>query len=99
MDIIDIIKKINDISNKTEGKTYNESKLIMVDEIIKLHKRINLLEDELKYTFERINELKNNRYYDSEELNVIELKEQNELLIRENFNLIMKLRKNTLIAK
>ena len=35
MDIIELIKKVENISKKIEGKDATESRLIMVDEIIK----------------------------------------------------------------
>ena len=65
MDIIELIKKVENISKKIEGKDATESRLIMVDEIIKLEYRINDLEDELKDTFEKIHELKNKNNKDT----------------------------------
>ena len=93
MDIIELIKKVENISKKIEGKDATESRLIMVDEIIKLEYRINDLEDELKDTFEKIYELKNKNNKDTnKEIKEYEqLKEENELLMKENLKLIMKL--------
>lgn len=92
MDIIELIKKVEEISKKIEGKTAEECRLIMIDQIINLEYKINDLEDELKNTFEKIYELKSSR--PQTDKNIIEyekLKEENELLMRENFKLIMKL--------
>ena len=92
MDIIELIKKVEEISKKIEGKTAEECRLIMIDQIINLEYKINDLEDELKNTFEKIYELKSSRLQTDK--NIIEyekLKEENELLMRENFKLIMKL--------
>lgn len=93
MDIIELIKKVENISKKIEGKDATESRLIMVDEIIKLEYRINDLEDELKDTFEKIHELKNknNKDTNKETKEYEKLKEENELLMKENLKLIMKL--------
>lgn len=93
MDIIELIKKVENISKKIEGKDATESRLIMVDEIIKLEYRINDLEDELKDTFEKIYELKNKNNKDTNEetKEYEQLKEENELLMKENLKLIMKL--------
>ena len=49
----------------------------------------------MKYTFQKINQLKdrNNNNHDLEKINIEKLKEQNELLMRENLNLIQKVHK------
>ena len=93
MDIIELIKKVENISKKIEGKDATESRLIMVDEIIKLEYRINDLEDELKDTFEKIYELKNknNKDTNKETKEYEQLKDENDLLMKENLKLIMKL--------
>lgn len=97
MDIIELINKIESISSKIEGKNPDETRMIIVDEIIKLEYRIFNLQDELKYTFQKINQLKdrnnNNNNHDLEKINIEKLKEQNELLMRENLNLIQKVHK------
>ena len=97
MDIIELINKIESISSKIEGKNTDERRMIIVDEIIKLEYRIFNLQDELKYTFQKINQLKdrnnNNNNHDLEKINIEKLKEQNELLMRENLNLIQKVHK------
>lgn len=95
MDIIELINKIESISSKIEGKNPDETRLIIIDEIIKLEYRIFNLQDELKYTFQKINQLKdrNNNNHDLEKINIEKLKEQNELLMRENLNLIQKVHK------
>ena len=87
--------KIESISSKIEGKNPDETRMIIVDEIIKLEYRIFNLQDELKYTFQKINQLKdrNNNNHDLEKINIEKLKEQNELLMRENLNLIQKVHK------
>ena len=53
MDIIELINKIESISSKIEGKNPDETRMIIVDEIIKLEYRIFNLQDELKYTFQK----------------------------------------------
>lgn len=94
MDIIELINKIESISSKIEGKNPDETRLIIIDEIIKLEYRIFNLQDELKYTFQKINQLKDrNNNDDLEKINIEKLKEQNELLMRENLNLIQKVHK------
>ena len=97
MDIIELINKIESISSKIEGKNPDETRMIIVDEIIKLEYRIFNLQDELKYTFQKINQLKdrnnNNNNNNLEKINIEKLKEQNELLMRENLNLIQKVHK------
>lgn len=94
MDIIELINKIENISSKIEGKNPDETRIIIVDEIIKLEYRIFNLQDELKYTFQKISQLKDkNNNDDLEKINIEKLKEQNELLMRENLNLIQKVHK------
>ena len=94
MDIIELIKKIEKVSKKIEGKTADECRLIMIDQLIKLEYKINDLEDELKHSFDEIYELKNNK--NSNKNNTVnndyeQLKEENEFLMKENLKLIMKL--------
>lgn len=93
MDIIELIKKIEQVSKKIEGKSADECRLIMIDQLIKLEYKINDLEDELKYSFEKIYELKNrdNKNKGEELIDYEQLKEENEFLMRENLKLIMKL--------
>lgn len=93
MDIIELIKKIEQVSKKIEGKSADECRLIMIDQLIKLEYKINDLEDELKYSFEKIYELKNhdNKNKSEEFIDYEQLKEENEFLMRENLKLIMKL--------
>ena len=97
MNINELITKVENISMRIKGKDIEECRLIMVDEIIKLEYRINDLQDELKYTFEKMDRLKNdinkesNCNYGKMSIELEQLKEENELLMRENLNLIMKL--------
>lgn len=91
MDIIELIEKIESISNKVEVETESSIGAIkaLIDHIIKLEYRISDLEDEISDNLQKICQLKSSNK--KSEFNVKLLTDENEFLMKENLRLITKL--------